>query len=175
MPGGYKATPHIVRRISKADGTLLYENNYLEPPKVLNDGVVAAMNAMMRDVIDRGTGKNARLAGWEAAGKQVWAIGVDSDQSHLAPDAVLTSMVKRVDLAVYEAVHELIQGGFRAGDVSLGIAEKGVALAPVRVDFPGKAEALAQVAALEKAIAAGELKVPARRSELSAGPAGLVP
>jgi penicillin-binding protein 1A len=69
MNGGYKATPHIVRRISKADGTLLYENNYLEPPKVLNDGVVAAMNAMMRDVIDRGTGKNARLAGWEAAGK----------------------------------------------------------------------------------------------------------
>ncbi|THV17460.1 transglycosylase domain-containing protein [Rhizobium rhizophilum] len=69
MNGGYKATPHIVRRISKADGSLLYENNYLEPPKVLNDGVVAAMNGMMRDVIDHGTGKNARLSGWEAAGK----------------------------------------------------------------------------------------------------------
>lgn len=69
MNGGYKATPHIVRRISKADGSLLYENNYLEPPKVLNDGVVAAMNAMMRDVIDHGTGKKAQLSGWEAAGK----------------------------------------------------------------------------------------------------------
>ena len=45
------------------------ENNYLEPPKVLNDGVVAAMNGMMRSVIEHGTGKNARLAGWEAAGK----------------------------------------------------------------------------------------------------------
>ncbi len=33
-----------------------------------------------------------------AAGKNVYVIGVDSDQSHLAPDAVLTSMVKRVDL-----------------------------------------------------------------------------
>ncbi|MGL4196955.1 MAG: transglycosylase domain-containing protein, partial [Allorhizobium sp.] len=69
MNGGYKATPHIVRRISKADGSLLYENSYLEPPKVLNDGVVAAMNAMMRDVIDHGTGKKAQLSGWEAAGK----------------------------------------------------------------------------------------------------------
>jgi penicillin-binding protein 1A len=69
MNGGYKATPHIVRRISKSDGTLLYENNYLEPPKVLNDNVVAAMNLMMRSVIDHGTGKKAQLKGWEAAGK----------------------------------------------------------------------------------------------------------
>lgn len=69
MNGGYKATPYIVQRILKADGTLLYENNYLEPPRVLNESIVAAMNGMMKDVIDRGTGKSAKLKGWEAAGK----------------------------------------------------------------------------------------------------------
>lgn len=69
MNGGYKATPYIVQRILKADGTLLYENNFLEPPRVLNENIVAAMNGMMKDVIDRGTGKSAKLKGWEAAGK----------------------------------------------------------------------------------------------------------
>ncbi|MGL3608767.1 transglycosylase domain-containing protein [Rhizobium sp. G187] len=69
MNGGYKATPYIVRRILKTDGTLIYENNYLEPPRVLNDAVVASMNTMMKGVIDRGTGKRAKLKGWEAAGK----------------------------------------------------------------------------------------------------------
>ncbi|HEY0883242.1 MAG TPA: BMP family ABC transporter substrate-binding protein, partial [Archangium sp.] len=47
-----------------------------------------------------------------AAGKSVFAIGVDSDQSHLAPDAVLTSMVKRVDLAVWQATNDLKDGKF---------------------------------------------------------------
>lgn len=100
-----------------------------------------------------------------AAGKKVWAIGVDSDQSHLAPEAVLTSMVKRVDLAVYEAARDLVAGKFDGGDRSWGLAEQGVALAPIRVDFPNKAAALERVAELEKQIASGALKVPSRAPE----------
>ncbi|MBA3038354.1 MAG: penicillin-binding protein [Alphaproteobacteria bacterium] len=69
MNGGYKATPHIIRRISTAEGKVLYENDYAEPPRVLGEPVVAAMNRMLKGVITEGTGKKARLDGWEAAGK----------------------------------------------------------------------------------------------------------
>jgi penicillin-binding protein 1A len=69
MNGGYKATPHIIRRISTADGTVLYENTYDNPPRVLEETVVSQMNGMMMRVITEGTGKNARIPGWQAAGK----------------------------------------------------------------------------------------------------------
>ncbi|MGB3812656.1 MAG: transglycosylase domain-containing protein [Shinella sp.] len=69
MNGGYKATPHIIRRISTADGTVLYENTYDNPPRVLEETIVSQMNGMMMRVITEGTGKNARIPGWQAAGK----------------------------------------------------------------------------------------------------------
>ncbi|WP_337270614.1 transglycosylase domain-containing protein [Oryzifoliimicrobium ureilyticus] len=69
MNGGYKATPHVIRRISTADGKVLYENTYDNPPRVLSEQVAATMNTMMMGVIDQGTGRSARLPGWQAAGK----------------------------------------------------------------------------------------------------------
>jgi basic membrane protein A len=105
-----------------------------------------------------------------AAGKPVFVIGVDSDQSHLAPEAVLTSMLKRVDLAVYEAVRDLSQGKLQGGDVVLGLKEGGVSYAPVRVEFPGKAEALRKVEELRGKIVAGELQVPTHPSQLTTTP-----
>ena len=49
------------------------------------------------------------------------AIGVDSNQNHLQPGTMLTSMVKRVDVAVYSAFK-----GVKPGVTSLGLAEGGV-------------------------------------------------
>ncbi len=69
MNGGYKATPHIIRRISTAAGKVLYENTYDNPPRVLQPEIVVMMNGMMVGVMTHGTGKNARIAGWQAAGK----------------------------------------------------------------------------------------------------------
>lgn len=102
-----------------------------------------------------------------AAGKNVYAIGVDSDQAHLAPEAVLTSMVKRVDLAVWEAARDLTEARFTGGDVVLGLKDGGVNYADVRVDFPGKQEALARVEALRQQVVDGKVKVPATTTELS--------
>lgn len=101
-------------------------------------------------------------------GKSVYAIGVDSDQFHLAPSVVLTSMVKHVDVAVYQTVQELVRGGFHAGDSALGLKEGGVGYAELRLDFPGKADALAKVEAIRQRIVSGELKVPANTTELAA-------
>jgi basic membrane protein A len=54
----------------------------------------------------------------------ILAIGVDSNQNGLHPGTMLTSMVKRVDLAVYEAFK-----GVRPGVTALGLKEGGVGLA----------------------------------------------
>jgi penicillin-binding protein 1A len=69
MNGGYKATPHIVKRITDPDGKVLYEADYANPPRVLSEPVAATMNGMMNRVINEGTGKAARIDGWQAAGK----------------------------------------------------------------------------------------------------------
>ncbi len=54
------------------------------------------------------------------------AIGVDSNQNHLHPGTMLTSMVKRVDVAAYDVLKSVKEGTFKAGIVSLGLAENGV-------------------------------------------------
>ena len=69
MNGGYKATPHVVRRITTAKGRVLYENTYDAPPRVLEPNIVAMMNGMMMRVVNEGTGRAARLSGWQVAGK----------------------------------------------------------------------------------------------------------
>jgi basic membrane protein A len=55
-----------------------------------------------------------------------YAIGVDSNQNHLHPGTMLTSMVKRVDNAAYDTFKAKMEGSWEGGTVSLGLAEKGV-------------------------------------------------
>jgi basic membrane protein A and related proteins len=130
---------------------------------LVNKGAEVVFHAAGSD----GSGVIQAVKEARAGGKPVFAIGVDSDQSHLAPEAVLTSMVKRVDLAVWRAVKDLDGNAFTPGDVVMGLAEGGVTLAPVSLDFPGKAEALAKVDELRAAIIAGQLVVPATDEALS--------
>ncbi len=57
------------------------------------------------------------------------SIGVDSNQNYLHPGSVLTSMVKRVDVAVYDAFKTAMDGTWEAGVKDLGLAEDGVGYA----------------------------------------------
>jgi basic membrane protein A len=61
------------------------------------------------------------------AGK--YGIGVDSNQNHLHPGSVLTSMVKRVDIATYNAMKGVEDGTWKPGLIVLGLAEDGVGAA----------------------------------------------
>lgn len=54
------------------------------------------------------------------------AIGVDSNQNHLHPGTMLTSMIKRVDVAVYNSMIQARQGTWKAGVSILGLKEEGV-------------------------------------------------
>ena len=64
-----------------------------------------------------------------AADKQKLSIGVDSNQNHLHPGSVLTSMLKRVDVAVYNAFKTAKDGTWKPGAQSLGLKEDGVGYA----------------------------------------------
>lgn len=94
------------------------------------------------------------------------AIGVDADQQGEAPGHVLTSMVKRVDNAVYRVIKDVVEGKFRGGIASFGLTEDGVGFVAdednARWLTP---EVTARVEALRGDILAGRLRVPTRIEE----------
>ncbi len=55
-----------------------------------------------------------------------FAIGVDSNQNWIKPGFILTSMLKRVDVAVYSTIKEAKEGHFASGTVRYGFKDKGV-------------------------------------------------
>ncbi len=61
-----------------------------------------------------------------AASNDFYAIGVDSDQDYMVPGKVLTSMIKRVDLAVYEVIKAAVEGTLEGGTWVFGVADGGV-------------------------------------------------
>lgn len=57
------------------------------------------------------------------------AIGVDSNQNHVHPGKVLTSMVKRVDVVVHDCMKSAKEGSWKAGHRVVGLKEDGVGYA----------------------------------------------
>jgi basic membrane protein A len=90
-----------------------------------------------------------------------YAIGVDSDQDGVAPGAVLTSMVKKTDVAMQTILSDYADGSFPGGQtLNLGLAEDGVGLS----DFQYTADAIGQdtiarIDALKQQIIDGEVDV----------------
>jgi len=64
-----------------------------------------------------------------AADEDIMAIGVDSNQNYMHPDTMLTSMVKRVDNAVYDAFTAADEGTFESGVEVKGLEDQGVGYA----------------------------------------------
>jgi basic membrane protein A len=113
------------------------------------------------DVIYHASGATGRGVFQAAIQTNHLAIGVDSDQYDEAPGHVLTSMVKGVDVAVFDTIRDLKNGQWKGGVQTFGLAEKGVgwvyddhnrALIPARVK--------ATVDSLEREIVAGHITVP---------------
>lgn len=96
----------------------------------------------------------------------VYAIGVDSDQSSIAPSTVLTSAMKRVDNAVYNAVEELMDGSLEGGVQSFDLAAGGVDIAPTQ-DLIAP-EVISAVDEVKEKIVSGEIEVPADKESFEA-------
>jgi basic membrane protein A len=94
--------------------------------------IALRMNDDGADIIYHASGATGAGMFEAAAERQFFGIGVDSDQAALFPDApVLTSMLKRVDNAVFQTVEAFANDEFPGGEVqTFGLEEEGIDLAP---------------------------------------------
>lgn len=93
-----------------------------------------------------------------AKDKGVWGVGVDRDQSDLG-SFILTSAVKRVDVAVYDTIKSVKDGTFKGGtDATFDLKNNGVALGKISPKVPKSI--LDQVNQLKQKIIAGQIKPP---------------
>jgi basic membrane protein A len=115
------------------------------------------------DVIYHAAGKsgNGVFEAVEAAGEGTWAIGVDSDQYLTAPEGqkekILTSMLKRIDVAVFEYIKAVGDDQAPSGNVTYDLAGDGVGYSTSGgfVD-----DIKDQIDAAAEKIKSGEVKVP---------------
>ena len=97
----------------------------------------------------------------EAGGSKVWAIGVDSDQYWTSAEEVrpyiLSSMLKRVDVAVYTAIERVVNGTFTGGVTVFDLAANGVGYS-ISGGFMN--DIIPQLEAFKQAIIRGDIVVP---------------
>lgn len=96
-----------------------------------------------------------------------YAIGVDKDQSNLAPDNVLTSALKKVNVGVYDTVKDLVNGSLKGGEAKVyGLKEDGVGI-PDSTKKLVPQEVLDYVDTMKDKVVNGEIKVPATKDEFN--------
>jgi basic membrane protein A len=134
---------------------------FADPP--LGEELAAAQYGQGADIIFHAAGKTGDGVFAAAVQRNAKAIGVDSDQFDNAPCCVMTSMVKRVDVAVVDIVKDIIAKRFAGGLHELGLAEHGVGFVAdernrllLPIDVVEKANQLADE------IVAGKIQVPDR-------------
>ena len=92
---------------------------------------------------------------------------MDVDQSHLGPH-ILTSVVKRIDLAVYGAVKRLVNGTFRTGvNAVFDLENGGVDLGRISPKVPPRFRI--RLENIRRSIVAGKIEVPDRLKPRSRG------
>jgi len=123
------------------------------------------------DIVFHAAGK-AGLGVIQAAaekGKGFYAIGVDRDQDGEAPGRVLTSMVKKLDNAVFDTVKRLKEGQFTPGTHVYDLQADGVGLSEMKYtkqDVPQ--DVLARLDRLSKMIADGQITPPTTLEQAAA-------
>lgn len=116
------------------------------------------------DIIYHASGKTG--LGVFTAAKETghYAIGVDSDQYAEAPGRVITSMIKRVDVAVFEMIRSVKEKGFQSGVRSFGLEDDAIGFVYDDRNRDLIPQAVYdRVMELRKEIIAGTIKVPTSR------------
>jgi basic membrane protein A len=122
--------------VKAADPDATVIRNYTgDTPAAWNDPVTAGELAKAQmdagaDIVFAAAGGSGLGVLQAMADAGEFSIGVDSNQNHLHPGSVLTSMLKRVDNAVYTAFQEAGDDAtFKPGRIDLGLADEGVGYA----------------------------------------------
>lgn len=150
---GVKATDPSVEVIT------VYSGTFTDPGKGKSDAL--AVIGKGADIVFHAAGNTGVGVIDAAKEKKVFAIGVDKDQNKLAPDTVISSMMKRVDVAVYEVTKQAQDGKFPGGQVlALGLKENGVGYAPTTLWNKTPAGTKELVDKWADAIKAGKVTVP---------------
>jgi basic membrane protein A len=136
-----------------------------------NFGDSAGGSTAAKDMITKGADVIYHAAGGTGMGvieacneEGIWAIGVDTDQSNLAPDHVITSAMKRVDVACQDISKAVADGSFTSGTHLYDLSNGGVDLAPTRDHIP--ADVLEVVEQAKADIIAGKVVVPTLAEEV---------
>ncbi len=142
-----------------------YVNDWTKPElaamktkKWYNAGVYAVYSAAGAS----GNGTIAQAIAHRKTGKNVWAIGVDSDQYEegfygAVKSAVLTSMVKNIDTAVYAALNDVAKNTFTGGSVIIGLKENGVGFTTTNPDL--KEDVVKRLNSIRADIISGKITV----------------
>jgi basic membrane protein A len=115
------------------------------------------------DIIFTAAGKTGDGVFAVARSRGLFAIGVDSDQYDMAPCCIVTSMLKRVDLAVDDVIRDVVLGRFHGGMRDLGLAEGRVGfVADERNRRLLPLDVVERTQALASEIIAGKIQVPSQ-------------
>jgi Uncharacterized ABC-type transport system, periplasmic component/surface lipoprotein len=136
-----------------------YANSFADPSK--GAALTNSMFAQGATVVYQVAGVTG-LGGIKAAKqKNLFAIGVDSNQDYLAPGHVLTSSLKRTNTAVLTAVANDVQGKLKGNTtLNFGLANNGVGISPMQYTkklLP--AADLKRLALITRQIESGKIKV----------------
>jgi basic membrane protein A len=115
-----------------------------------------------------GNGTIAQAKEYRSAGRNVWAIGVDSDQHeeglyNATESAVLTSMLKRVETSLVYGLNAVKNGSFRGEVITFDIAKDGVGYSTTN---PALSQGIVdQLEAMKQQIVSGQIKIAATNAE----------
>jgi basic membrane protein A len=109
------------------------------------------------DIIYHASGASGEGVFEAAKETKKYAIGVDSPQSWIMPDRIITSMLKRVDVAVYETIKDVKEGKFKPGIRVFGAANGGVDYEKTKLIPLG---VISKVEQIKKDIISGKIVVP---------------
>jgi basic membrane protein A len=151
---GFKAA--VLAEDPSAKVLVGYSNDFNDPAKC--KGVANSQIAAKSDILFQVAG-GCGLGVLQAAGQAgVYSIGVDADQKD-ADSSVIASALKKVDVATYTAIKNVVNGNFQSGALTFSIANDGAGYALDNITLP--ADIQTELDSVKAKIASGAITPPA--------------
>ena len=145
-------------KAANPDATVLQYNANAFGDAAVGSAAATEMFTKGADIIYHAAGGTGNGVINACADNGIYAIGVDYDQSFIAPETVISSAMKRVDNGVQEICKALKDGKFAGGVRKYSLTDGGVDIAPTTTLLTP--EALAAVEQAKKDILDGKVTVP---------------